>query len=239
MPNTFLVLGPIAFQDFEVPEQVNIGGAQHLAVHRLPGGARVIDALGRDDAEIRFSGIFSGVDATLRARAVDELRALGAAVPLSWDVFFYSVVIKEFHADYHSGHWIPFRLVCTVLRDEAAAVIDTALSIAGSVLSDLGAVATLTVASATALASAQSLMAQPGADTRGTDAHVAAGAALTGMRVDNTAAMSRAEGDLLIAEADPIAALDMASATAERLAKCAIAQAYLGRAAANLSAAGT
>ena len=45
-----VILGPIALQGFEVPESITIGGAQRLAIHRLPGGARVIDALGPDDA---------------------------------------------------------------------------------------------------------------------------------------------------------------------------------------------
>ena len=63
MADVTLLLGPVAFQDFEVPCGVNFGGRQRLALHRLPGGSRVIDALGRDDAQISFSGIFSGSDA--------------------------------------------------------------------------------------------------------------------------------------------------------------------------------
>ena len=50
----------IVFQDFELPSGINFGGRQRLALHRLPGGSRVIDALGRDDAQISFAGIFTG-----------------------------------------------------------------------------------------------------------------------------------------------------------------------------------
>jgi hypothetical protein len=95
MPDTILILGPIVFRDFEIPEKINFGGAQRMAVHQLPGGARVIDALGRDDAEITFTGTFTGPDATLRARALDEMRALGTTLPLTWDVFTYSVLVKD------------------------------------------------------------------------------------------------------------------------------------------------
>ena len=70
MSDIALLLGPVAFQDFELPANIGFGGEQRLAVHCLPGGARVIDVLGRDDAEITFSGIFSGSDATLRARTL-------------------------------------------------------------------------------------------------------------------------------------------------------------------------
>ena len=92
----YLVLGPLLLQDFEVPERISWGGAQRLAVHRLPGGARVIDAMGRDDAQIAWTGIFSGADGGARARLVDLMRADGSVWPLTWDNFFYSVVIAEF-----------------------------------------------------------------------------------------------------------------------------------------------
>ena len=138
MANTTLLLGPVVFQDFEVPCGINFGGKQRLAVHRLPGGVRVIDALGRDDADICFAGIFCGDDATLRARLMDEMRASGALLPLTWDVFFYTVVISQFQADYATTNWIPYRITCTVLRDEASALIEAALSLGATVLSDIG-----------------------------------------------------------------------------------------------------
>ena len=109
MSNVALLLGPVSFQSFEIPARINFGGAQRLAIHRLPGGTRVIDALGRDDSDISFSGTFSGPQATLRARAIDEMRVAGFSIPLTWDVFFYNVIIKKFEADYHSGWWIPYR----------------------------------------------------------------------------------------------------------------------------------
>lgn len=118
-----LLLGPVAFQDFEIPSGINFGGKQRLALHRLPGGSRVIDALGRDDAQIGFSGVFAGSDATLRARSLDELRVAGIALPLTWDIFFYTVLIADFYADYRNGWWIPYHIICTVVRDEASALI--------------------------------------------------------------------------------------------------------------------
>src|ERR1035438_3000846 len=110
-----LLLGPILFRDFELPERVRWGGAQKLAVHRLPGGARVIDSLGRDDADIAWSGVFSGSDAALRAGTLDLIRAEGSSWPLTWDWFFYTVVIARFDADYTRPNWIPYRITCTVV----------------------------------------------------------------------------------------------------------------------------
>ncbi|MGH7211420.1 MAG: hypothetical protein ACREF1_08165, partial [Acetobacteraceae bacterium] len=96
MADIALLLGPVAFQGFEVPACINIGGAQRVAVHRLIGGARVIDSLGRDDSELRFEGVFSGRDATLRARTLDQLRAAGAPLPVTWDVFYYTAILTRF-----------------------------------------------------------------------------------------------------------------------------------------------
>ena len=138
MADVTLLLGPVVFQDFEVPSGVNFGGRQRLVMHRLPGGSRVIDALGRDDAQISFSGIFSGSDATLRARSLDQLRVAGIALPLTWDVLFYTVLISEFQASYRSSWWIPYRIVCTVLRDEASELIQFAASLATTALADIG-----------------------------------------------------------------------------------------------------
>lgn len=115
MSGTSLLLGVVEFQNFEVPSGINFGGSQRLAIHNLSDGTRVIDALGRDDADISFSGIFSGSDATLRARALDEMRASGLVYPLTWDVLLYSVIIKRFEADYKTGWWIPsYDVRCTM-----------------------------------------------------------------------------------------------------------------------------
>ena len=137
MSNVALILGPISFQDFEVPASINIGGQQRLVIHRLLGGARVIDALGRDDSDISFSGVFSGDTAIIRARALDQMRVSGLTVSLTWDVFFYSVIIKSFEADYHSGWWIPYRIRCTVVCDEASGASDTTMSLTSDALSDV------------------------------------------------------------------------------------------------------
>ncbi len=167
MPGVTMILGPVVFQDFEACAGIRFGGEQRIIVHKLPGGDRVIDCLGRDDAEITMNGTFSGPDGTLRARALDELRAQGSVLALTWDVFFYSVVIRDFQADYRNSFWIPYRLVCTVLRDEAAALFETALSLAGSVVGDIAAAASQTL-SGVDFSATQSAIAAPGAMTLGT-----------------------------------------------------------------------
>ena len=72
-----LTLGGIIFQDFEVPDNIGIGGEQALVVHKLPGGARVIDAMGADHRDITWSGRFRSGNAEARARLLDSYRIGG------------------------------------------------------------------------------------------------------------------------------------------------------------------
>lgn len=123
--NDPLALGPVLFDTFEVPHTINWGGAQRLAVHKLPGGERVIDAMGRDDDAITWTGVFLGPDAIDRARYLDSLRIAGDALPLTWGGQSYLVFISEFKPQYqHFGH-LPYQITCTVLVDQANGWIDS------------------------------------------------------------------------------------------------------------------
>ncbi len=235
--SSFLLLGPILFQDFELPERISWGGAQRLAVHRLPGGVRVIDALGRDDAEIAWSGVFSGAGAGVRARAIDLMRAQGAVWPLVWDSFFYSVVIARFEADYAHANWIPYRLACTVLRDEAEALVETVVSLAADALNDL--------ASADAMGSGIDFSAPVAglgasdATTRGSAAYGGAVSSLNDASAQIGASMTTQETALNAAEPDTAAGLTQATGAAGNLAGLSGARGYVQRALVNLQNAGT
>lgn len=116
-PDTILTLGDFAFSRFEVPERIAFGGAQHLAKHEMVGGARVIDAMGRSDMPLSWSGLFQGEAALARARYLDTLRVNGKALALSWNELRYQVVISEFQADFQRFYQIPYRITCEVVKD--------------------------------------------------------------------------------------------------------------------------
>jgi len=246
MSNVALLLGPIAFQNFEVPASINIGGAQRLAIHRLPGGARVIDALGRDDSDISFSGTFSGSDATLRARSIDEMRATGLPMPLTWDVFFYSVVINKFEADYRSGWWIPYRISCTVLCGEASSVIASMISLAEDALSDVTTACRFATVGGVDLSDTQSALSMPDAALKGTATYSSTLATLGSAGVLVGTGIAQAGTTLGTASwptdgGMPSAArtLDGIVLAAQQISTLTVAQAYIGRAAINLANAST
>jgi len=143
MNGVSLSLGEVAFTNMEVPEKINFGGKQRVAVQALIGGGRVISVLGIDDGEISFSGIFSGSDAANRAQILDVARALGATLPLVWDRFFYAVVISEFTAEYRKPTLIPFTIHCEIVTDPVATLASLATPLVSLVGNDLTTAAAL------------------------------------------------------------------------------------------------
>jgi hypothetical protein len=225
--SSYLQLGPVAFTDFELPAQIRFGGEQRLAVHKLPGGARVIDAMGRDDADIGWSGSFSGADAAERARAIDLMRAQGGAWTLAWDAFAYLVVIGTFEARYQRPNWVPYRIECKVIQDLAQSPLALAVSVATSVLADLASVAGLDTGGALAA------LGVGGALSPGTAAYAGATGAVGALVAAAQAGMGNA-GSALLAAPDPATA----ATAAGQLAQYADANGYAGRALANLDSLG-
>jgi hypothetical protein len=228
MDEVTLVLGPITFKDFEVSAGIRFGGRQRVAVHPLFGGGRVVDILGRDDAEIQLEGIFTGSDATLRACLLDELRTSGASIPLTWDIFFYTVIVCEFRANYQNALWVPYVARCTVLRDETAAVAEQVVSVTAAVTADVA------IGIADALLAGLSLsFASTSAPTvpELTIAQSQVGNALT----STEAAWNPSAIDSATSASAGVTALTSAVTASENLAQLSTASGYIGRALTNAS----
>lgn len=97
-----LLLGGFVFQDFEIPEKLTglLSGKQMLAVKKQIGGQRVIDAMGPDPADIRWSGRFQGEDVASRASQLASMRDAGQPISLICDAIALTVVICEFNVSY-------------------------------------------------------------------------------------------------------------------------------------------
>ena len=112
-------LGDFVFKELEVPERIPFGGEQSLIVHKLIGGKRVIDAMGRDEAPIEWDGWLMGQDAQVRALYLDGLRVAGQPLLLTWAQWRYLVVIRRFEADFHFVGRIRYRIVCEVAENQS------------------------------------------------------------------------------------------------------------------------
>lgn len=113
-----LTLGGITFDQFSTPVEMMAGGNQAMVVHKLPGGARVIDTLGPDEADITWAGFFFGNDAYANVQALDAMRAAGQVLSLSWAGQFRSVVINNFiYKIRRLPVWCTYSIACTVYKN--------------------------------------------------------------------------------------------------------------------------
>lgn len=116
--NDVLTLGGIQFTDFSPPDSMGAGGRQAMVVHKLPGGQRVIDTLGPDEAPIAWRGTFFGNDALGIALALDGMRAAGAVVPLFFAGQARAVLIESFSWTVRRlAIWVDYTISCTVVQN--------------------------------------------------------------------------------------------------------------------------
>lgn len=121
MADITLTLGGIELQDFEIPDRIaGLGGDQKLVVQTLVGGDRDVQAMGRDDAPITWAGRFRGSDAVGRARAIDAMRAAGAAVDLTFGDFSFAVAIERFVYEFERFYEIPYIISLVVITDQSS-----------------------------------------------------------------------------------------------------------------------
>lgn len=117
MADTKLLLGDFEFKEFEIPEKIPLGGSQALVIHKLPGGARIIQPMGRDDDPIQWTGLFRGDTALDRVRQLDSMRVQGKPLTLSFFHFSLSVVIRAFRYSVEKFYRIPYTLELEVVED--------------------------------------------------------------------------------------------------------------------------
>lgn len=114
------ILAGIPLSDFQIPERMPWGGSHQFTIHKLPGGRRVFDAMGPDNAPITWSGLFFGPKAVSIARVFDVIRQNGSAVTLQWGPFNFQVVVKSFKPVFEQVWQIPYQITCEVVADNSA-----------------------------------------------------------------------------------------------------------------------
>jgi hypothetical protein len=115
-----LTLGGISFTGFSTPDEMMGGGRQAMVVHKLPGGARVVDTLGPDEASIAWHGKFYQNNALGVALTLDAMRAAGNVLPLTWGGMFRSVIIDEFiYKAKRLPMLVEYKIVCIVVNHPA------------------------------------------------------------------------------------------------------------------------
>ena len=157
-----VTLGGVILRPTEVPDNIPFGGSQMVASKTLIGGTRIVDAMGRNDADLEWSGRFWGADALSRAQLFDAMRIAGQPVNLFWAGLSFSVVIKRFIPNFTRINNIPYSITCEVIADNskpqdaaAAANLDDQMNddltiavVLASGIADVGVTAAMAVLSA-------------------------------------------------------------------------------------------
>ena len=124
-----VILGNLVLTGIEVPDTLQVGGRQMLVVHRLPGGGRVVDALGNDPGRLELKGRFLGPDAQMRAQAVERMRMAGQQVAFSAAGLSVQVWIAQFTYVYQAkGAVCAYTLILERPQETASAQISNTLS---------------------------------------------------------------------------------------------------------------
>jgi hypothetical protein len=118
MPADVLTLGAVVFDDYSTPSEMMGGGNQAMVVHKLPGGARVIDTLGPDEANIVWQGEFFANNAYDTCLLLDSMRAAGQVLTLSWGGQSRQVIIDSFiYKVRRLPVWVAYNISCTVYQN--------------------------------------------------------------------------------------------------------------------------
>ena len=214
-----ILLGGVLLDGFQAPGGLQYGGAQSLAVHRLPGGSRIIDAMGPDDADIAWHGFISGADAADRARQLDVMRQAGSEVTLAWDTSSYLVVISRTSFTYWSAWWIGCDIVCTIVSQPWTLATMGSPTTVALITSDLSAAGAWTNVAAAYVA-----IGVAGAVSAGTQANAAALSLISVLAQQVSNAIAEADTAM---NASSVASLTAAAGT---LAELTAARGYIGRA---------
>ncbi len=131
-----VILGSVTLEGHEAPARIAIGGKQAFTMHKLPGGGRIIDAMGPDENSVAWRGLFVGPNAATRVRLLNAMRTSGVAVDLSFGDYQFSVFVVGFEYSYQDrGAVIAYRIQTEIVPDGTASPIATPTTLQ-SVISD-------------------------------------------------------------------------------------------------------
>jgi hypothetical protein len=117
-----LTLGGIVFEEWELPEEVPLGGKHAGKLHKLPGGVRIFDAQGPDDDDPSWKGRFRSNSALGRAQQIDAMRREGLPHDLEVLGLSYTVIISQFKFIVRRAYEIDYEITLFILEDNSQGI---------------------------------------------------------------------------------------------------------------------
>jgi len=132
-PDFKLMLGGVAFQDFEIPPEIAGGLKQGNFVHQYPGGSRTVDTTGPEYDPVEWHGVFLDGTAQQRANALNTMAKNGQPVSLTFGAFNFQVIVEQFTWKFQRYYQIPYTIRLLVITDNTNPLGNSANSQTGAV----------------------------------------------------------------------------------------------------------
>lgn len=105
-----LILGAVAFNVDELPEEINFGGEQVLAIRKFPGGGMDIQPMGSFDDQVSWNGILMYTGALDRANQLETYKNQANPLQLAVSKIKRTVLINTFKYRYVNDFYIPYEI---------------------------------------------------------------------------------------------------------------------------------
>ena len=112
-----VTVGGIQLTIWQTPSEMPMPSTQMLNKHLMVGGQRQIDAMGPDPLALSWKGLSRGLYAGTNMARLKALCISGQTVPLTWNAFFYSVIVASFTAVYKRPNEWEYDICCEVVTD--------------------------------------------------------------------------------------------------------------------------
>ncbi len=110
-----ITLDGIAFHWTANPEQVKFGLKEQIVIHKMIGGARILDMLGDDPEDITWSAFFLGPNAVDLAQQLYALQQTKTLLNLTFGLYNATVVISQLDLVYKKAFWVDYSITCIVV----------------------------------------------------------------------------------------------------------------------------
>ena len=130
-----ITIGGITLTGAQAPSEFTIGGQQQVVIHKLPGGDRIINAIGNDPNRLTLAGTFFGPNTTTSYQGLASLRQAGTTKTLSIMGQSLLVVIVGFRYTLQQrGAVVPYSIEVEVVPQLASSLSTTGTSALASLI---------------------------------------------------------------------------------------------------------
>lgn len=118
-PSDTLIIGGTPFLDEEHPNDLALAFKRAWAITVNVGGSRVAQDLGPNPGDITWQGELFDANVQQRIAALTAMYAAGQQVLLTWLIYAFNVVIKDFTPTYNHRYRAGYKITIAIISDQS------------------------------------------------------------------------------------------------------------------------